>query len=287
MVAYPTNVSTSNGDVACATWSACITRCRFYPRIPGSASGHRDRVRGRERKQQRDKIAIACDPESDLNGFHWSNAITILHDNEQFLKIPYYGDIRVRIANTACATIVLLESVSQVEISARDIRVRLLMQEINNTEASVGGKITGTTSVPGNKRTAKPNSSECLGRSQSDTSIVDANKCAPNVNKMSSLAEHRTWQGSRRGWSDTDLSVLSATAKEMIAHTLPMRDVWTSITFNAFVKSFVLVFVSDVDFDTKEKWELMSLVCDNVVCTAVQIEVGILFFQAYIKNGVK
>nr|CAH7751442.1 unnamed protein product [Callosobruchus chinensis] len=202
-----------------------------------------------------DSIAIACDPESDFNDFHWSNAVNLHHDNDQF----------VRVANTACSTIVLLESVSQVEISARDIRVRLLMQEITNSTATVTGA-TDTSSESDSKRIEKIGD---LVRCRSDTSIVDATRPAMTAPADTMwMADHR----SRRGWSDTELSALSGTAKEMIDCTLPMRDGWTCITFNAFVKSFVLVFVSDVDFDCKEKWELMSLVCDSLVCRAVQTE---------------
>nr|CAH7734145.1 unnamed protein product [Callosobruchus chinensis] len=217
-----------------------------------------------------DSIAIACDPESDFNDFHWSNAVNLHHDNDQFVRIPYYGDIRVRVANTACSTIVLLESVSQVEISARDIRVRLLMQEITNSTATVTGA-TDTSSESDSKRIEKIGN---LVRCRSDTSIVDATRPAMTAPADTMwMADHRSRRGMLQGWSDTELSALSGTAKEMIDCTLPMRDGWTCITFNAFVKSFVLVFVSDVDFDCKEKWELMSLVCDNLVCRAVQTEV--------------
>nr|CAI5821779.1 unnamed protein product [Callosobruchus analis] len=209
-----------------------------------------------------DKIAIACDPESEPNDFHWSNPVSLRHDNDQFVRIPYYGDIR---------------SVSQVEISARDIRVRLLMQEITNSTGSGGsgsgsrGKINGTSSV------------ENVGRCQSDTSIAEAARGPATATTLGQnrMDEQRSfWHTCARGWSDTELSTaaaaeaeaLSGSAKQMIDRTLPMQDGWTSITCNAFVKSIALVFVSDVDYDTKEKWELMSLVCDNVVCRGVQIE---------------
>ncbi|VEN36376.1 unnamed protein product [Callosobruchus maculatus] len=197
-----------------------------------------------------DRIAIASEPDGPpTDQLRWSNALTLRHDNDQFLRIPYYGDIRVRVANTACTTIVLLESVSQVEISARDIRVRLLMQEITNgsaaaTTATAAKKINGTSSEPGagagagRKRAARMDREDCAGV----------------------------------GWSETDVSALSGSAKEMIERPLLVRDGCTSLTFNAFVKSLVLVFVSDVQFDDKEKWELMSLVCDDLVCRAVQVE---------------
>lgn len=50
----------------------------------------------------------------DVNEFQWSTSISIINDNEQFVRIPYYGDIRLTIINNACTTFLIIDSVSQV-----------------------------------------------------------------------------------------------------------------------------------------------------------------------------
>lgn len=87
-------------------------------------------------------------PEEELP---WSTPISITNYNEQFVKIPFYGDIKVTVVNAVRTILLILESFSQVtscltlslssditlhisfkaEISASDIRVRLSMQHEN------------------------------------------------------------------------------------------------------------------------------------------------------------
>lgn len=50
----------------------------------------------------------------DENDFQWSSSISIINDNEQFVRIPYYGDIRLTIVNSACTTFLIIDSASQV-----------------------------------------------------------------------------------------------------------------------------------------------------------------------------
>lgn len=46
----------------------------------------------------------------------WSEHINITVDNEQFLRVPYFGDLKVSIINNAMFTHILLESVSLVTL---------------------------------------------------------------------------------------------------------------------------------------------------------------------------
>lgn len=46
--------------------------------------------------------------------FKWSPEISIIHDNELFVRIPHYGDVKVIIVNMACTTFLTIESASQV-----------------------------------------------------------------------------------------------------------------------------------------------------------------------------
>lgn len=54
----------------------------------------------------------------DITEFQWSSNISIINDNEQFVRIPYYGDIRLTIINSACTTFLIIDSVSQVSHNA-------------------------------------------------------------------------------------------------------------------------------------------------------------------------
>lgn len=48
---------------------------------------------------------------------------------EQFVRIPFFGDVKI-LSNTSVYTIVItIESISQTEINAQDIRVRLSQHE--------------------------------------------------------------------------------------------------------------------------------------------------------------
>lgn len=82
----------------------------------------------------------------------WSAGVSVVNNNDLFIRVPYYGDVKFTIVNTACTTFLTIESVSQVsfsgknwqlillyckclfqvEISARDIRVRLSMREMES-----------------------------------------------------------------------------------------------------------------------------------------------------------
>lgn len=60
-----------------------------------------------------DFIIIASDPEGDPQGYQWSNPINITV-TEQFVRIPFFGDVKI-ISESETHTIVLnIESVSQV-----------------------------------------------------------------------------------------------------------------------------------------------------------------------------
>lgn len=97
-----------------------------------------------------DKIVLSTDPERmllflknilffytsivvDTKGCPWSSPVNITNFNEQFVCVPYYGEIKVTVIDAVKTILVIIDSVSQVEISARDIRVRLTMRDTNSS----------------------------------------------------------------------------------------------------------------------------------------------------------
>ncbi|XP_074031826.1 vacuolar protein sorting 13B isoform X2 [Leptinotarsa decemlineata] len=214
-----------------------------------------------------EKISIACDPESDLNDFQWSASLSIIHDNEQFLRIPYYGDIKVTIVNTAYTTFLTLDSASQVEISAKDIRVRLSMHESEQPT-----RLIEKSSEPTAVLVSELFENEDIPRSFSDTSVKGS---SPILKKKFPKHVHRsssTLALDKRSWSETNLTKLSVTTKSLLVKTLPMKEKWNSIDLYAFIKSFSVIFISDSESEGNERWEIASFVCDNIVLCVTQAE---------------
>lgn len=49
-----------------------------------------------------------------------------------------------------------------------------------------------------------------------------------------------------------------------------MKGEWQHIEIKAFLKSVSIVFLTDMENEGQERWELASFVCDNVVCKIKQ-----------------
>lgn len=50
----------------------------------------------------------------DPKGFPWSTPLSITNFNEQFIRIPYYGEVRVTVVDAVRTILIVVESVSQV-----------------------------------------------------------------------------------------------------------------------------------------------------------------------------
>ncbi|KAJ8868198.1 hypothetical protein PR048_032007 [Dryococelus australis] len=60
----------------------------------------------------------------------WSLSFCILESREQFVHVPRHGDVKVKVETLCHTAHVTIESVSHVEISARDIRSRLSNKDV-------------------------------------------------------------------------------------------------------------------------------------------------------------
>jgi len=67
----------------------------------------------------------------------WSRGISITETGEQFVRLAGHGDIKVQVKIQCYTTHVVVETVSHVEISARDIRSRLLHHQEDTEPATL------------------------------------------------------------------------------------------------------------------------------------------------------
>lgn len=68
-------------------------------------------------------------------------------------------------------------------------------------------------------------------------------------------------------------STTSSAPQTLLVNTLPMKDKWRSIKIDAYVKSFAVILMSDMEKGGMERWELANMVCDDFVLSATQTEV--------------
>ncbi|XP_072392830.1 intermembrane lipid transfer protein VPS13B [Diabrotica undecimpunctata] len=213
-----------------------------------------------------EKIALAIEPDIN-NDFQWSTNFSLTHEYEQYLRIPFYGDIQITVVNTACTTFLILESASEMEISASDIRVRLSLRE----SEGVGEKHSETLQLP------KLYSREEVPRFLSDTAIQSGARRRSSIKtrQNSSCSEYGSSDEStksKRRSSGSSLGLLSPKTKSLLVNTLPMKETWNCMKLNAFIKSFSVIFISDLKIEGTERWEVASLICDNIVVCATQTE---------------
>lgn len=118
-----------------------------------------------------------------------------------------------------------------------------------------------------------------LSLSLSDTSAAGSSR--PVFQKLPTVAEQfyvntlALPSKAVRRWSDTNTTpTTSSASQKLLVHTLPMKDKWSSIKIDAYMRSFSVILMSDMEKEGTERWELANLVCDNVVLTASQAEVS-------------
>ncbi|XP_050295994.1 intermembrane lipid transfer protein VPS13B [Anthonomus grandis grandis] len=206
-----------------------------------------------------EKISLAYETGDNLS-LEWSAGVSIVNNNDLFIRVPYYGDVKLTIVNTACTTFLTIESVSQVEISARDIRVRLSMREMEKMSHLKGGKEVETIVKSPNYTTAE--SSSFLNINEPIVPlpcIAERHQSMPNLPLNSPTAEELQYR-------------VSSKISGLVVNTLSLKNGWESINLKIFVKSFGITLISDIDEARDEHWEIASLVCDDVTVIANQTQ---------------
>lgn len=230
----------------------------------------------------------------DPKAYPWSTAVSITNFNEQFVRIPYYGEVRVLVVDAVRTILVIVESVSQVlssstkrivslipppnfqvEISARDIRVRLTMRDTESSHTILDFKppsedklvaAASTSTVP----TTLYHSAEDMPQSISETRIV-AFSLPPLIEK-SNLEILNVPSELKRHWSDLDVKRSLSKSLHQIS-TIPLWSDWSSVTVNVFVKSVNVVLTLDLEEGGIERTEIANFTCNDLALTALQREV--------------
>lgn len=97
--------------------------------------------------------------------------------------------------------------------------------------------------------------------------------------KSQDTSPEHSFENDTQRLSDRNVTNVSSNTKSMLASTLPMDDKWKYIEIKAFFKALSIVFLSDMENEGQERWELASFICDNVVCRAKQDEVITITFS--------
>nr|CAD7571020.1 unnamed protein product [Timema californicum] len=85
-------------------------------------------------------LALTINENNDKHPL-WSPGVNIMEIQEQFVPLPGHGDVKVKVEMRCHTTCVTVETVSHVEISARDIRSRLSSRYANTSNNSVEAAI--------------------------------------------------------------------------------------------------------------------------------------------------
>ncbi|XP_066257341.1 intermembrane lipid transfer protein VPS13B isoform X1 [Euwallacea similis] len=206
-----------------------------------------------------EKISLSYDSLTEKHNLQWSVGVSIVNNNDLFIRVPYYGDVKLSIVNTACTTFITIQSVSQVEISARDIRVRLSMRE---KESFI---------KPATRDTLDENVSHLVSPISTFSSACQV---PSSLNQIYSSHSEDTSRFVAR----------PAAMKNLTVNTLPSSQNCDSLKINVFLESISFVLISDIEENCDERCDLLNLVCDDLVVMAHQteclkVQVSLLDFQ--------
>ncbi|XP_076265664.1 vacuolar protein sorting 13B isoform X3 [Rhynchophorus ferrugineus] len=202
------------------------------------------------------------DDENEPSNIEWSAGVSIVNNNTLFIRVPYYGDVRLIIHNTACITFVTIESGSQVEISARDIRVRLSMRQAEKNQPLYKANRELEKFI---KNTVHEDSVSTISTTESPTKL-------PSFQSLPTVSEHNQQLQIKKLNRDQTTCRHLDHKKTILTNTIYMKEGWKSFTFNVYIQSIVVCLWSDAENDDRELFEVSSLTCDNIMVAASQTE---------------
>ncbi|XP_047111784.1 vacuolar protein sorting-associated protein 13B [Schistocerca piceifrons] len=182
----------------------------------------------------------------------WSQGLDIIEVQEQFLYLPNHGDVRVH-SEFHCHTLhITVDTVSHVEISARDIRIRLIQTHMEKGTGSISD---GSSPVQVATANSEGEDSYRLNVSTSDTTF---NISTPLEEKSKCL---------RRINSEQALKPLCSDAQDVQPDTSPKN----SFLLSLFLKGLNIILTEDLPSTSTITSEILSLTLDNV-CISAQTE---------------
>ncbi|KAK9889546.1 hypothetical protein WA026_006901 [Henosepilachna vigintioctopunctata] len=223
----------------------------------------------------RENLVFTKDP----SGGSWSLPVNISEDINQYVKIPFHGDVRIVLKNTSCLTYIRLESVSRVEINAKDIRSRL-----KEYEELISSNNLKTHHVKHNVEESKimySQSAEAISSLQEDVDELNHQQYSLGDIRTRS-EEHPKVSRIKRRKSDSQLILIRKMEKKLFCATIPMMQDWKSLTAKFYVNEFTFTLLSDIEIQSGEVNELAALVCDNIAISLAQSES--MEMNVYVQN---
>lgn len=205
-------------------------------------------------------IAVA----KDTDNLIWSQPVDINNHNEQYLRIPNYGDVKLIIKKIIYTILIQIVSITEIEISAGDIRGRLTIHEkqaknmIENCLTKNKSEYSTLVAVLNYSKTPTP-TPETSGSSYSS-----------NNNVSMSIDE----AGSSGGYYQDNLSLSESTWSELHPSYTSYQNKysdkqfeWNYFTLLTFLEGFTLSLITDAEESGFEQCEIATLNCDNIVFT--------------------
>lgn len=206
----------------------------------------------------------------------WSRGVSIRESQEQFVRLPGHGDVKVRVDVLCHTSHVTVETVSHVEISARDIRSRLLCHQ-EDTEPAVVETLFHHVSLPhsktscGSELLSASDSSHCefgqkIKKRVNDTgfiSVGDNKGCFPLDHTMTQLQCHES-VFSVTSSLPTVTEHRNSAVEELLAPSIRKH---FHATF--FLRGIQVILTEDIPKMRSERTEIVLLSLDNV-CISVK-----------------
>ncbi|XP_067008128.2 intermembrane lipid transfer protein VPS13B [Anabrus simplex] len=210
----------------------------------------------------------------------WSLCVNISEVQEQFVCLPGHGDVKVHV-ELLCHTIhVTIETVSHIEISARDIRSRLLERDMETTVVhfeTLNGQ-DGPLMEKNNVKCSIPSTSSKLKAKDSYSSLKSFDKSVCETATETTISSYNsaldvlpeTLHASRASSSRrSNLSVTSGSSKAVLKDSEiedSLQDFNSSTAFQGvfFIKGLHLILLDDLPKSGSERTEVIMLTLDNV-----------------------
>lgn len=202
----------------------------------------------------------------------WSQPVDVNNHNEQYLRIPKFGDVKLIIKKIIYTILIRIVSITEIEISAGDIRSRLTFHEnqVKNMIENSPQKKDVTEEESKNVVVSKMGDVSCstLGSiyySTTDIASVALSQTSTRLSKDDSGCDcTSTAVAVRTNWCEVN----SKTTKEQNYVEKPVD--WSSFSANIFIEGFVIQLLSDAEESGFEQREIAMLSCDNIVLTSIK-----------------
>ncbi|KAF5296670.1 hypothetical protein FQR65_LT10210 [Abscondita terminalis] len=245
-------------------WTCCVenSRASYY-----TTPGYGEKFPEISQEIKVEQLIIAFDSEDSC--FYWSHPVSLQENKGQLINIPSYGDVKVTITKTVHTTSVVIYSTSQVEINAKDVRVRLFMHESETN-------ISKHTSLPIALSVVESNYHVASSSYEHPTSVSNVNRfnSLPSLQEGPTSKTYSLKQSSSESLDESDLNMQSLQTRNV-----PVIDTCELFKINVLVRGITLTFVSDLSSITSEMNEHANFTLDNIAVTATQIQTMLIDFS--------